>query len=181
MVPCNKLYIDVDGLYSALQNECFVMLNDVADQIVKYFGQAIHEGGAGRHKWRDNAAKEFKVLSDKIAKDMIEVKVGLREGLEAEARSSFYAAQIMVALYGNHGPLYTKPGEMTFHDHMEDMRESEAKSVWALPSGFNWADPDAEHMLENGMKQVRTYFKNELRRILRSINFSDYVHVTGSG
>jgi hypothetical protein len=48
----------------------------VADKIIKQFGRAIIEHGAGRTKWRENAAKEFKVLSDKISSDMVEVVVG---------------------------------------------------------------------------------------------------------
>lgn len=177
MASCNTIYIDIDGQMKAIQNECFVMLNAVADKVVEEFGKAIIGGGAGRTKWRENAAKEFKVLSDSISADMIEVKVGLREGLESEARSSFYAAQIMVAQFGNHGLQYTKPGEMTFHDHMESIDESHAKSVWALPSGYNWADPHPEKMLENIFKMTRQIFMDGLHVAFNAVRFSDYVQV----
>lgn len=179
MTRCNTIQIDVDGLMRAIQNECFVMLNVIADKIVKDFGQAIMENGAGRTKWKENAANEFKVLSDRIADDVVEIKVGLREGQDTEAMSSFYAAQIMVALFGNHGPLYTKPGELTFHDHMETIDESRATTVWPLPEKFNWPDPHPEKMLENIFKNTKKLFKDGLAEALRSINFSDYVQVSG--
>lgn len=179
MAGCNSLWIDTDGLQRAIQNECFIVLNEVADKIIKQFGRAIIEHGAGRTKWRENAAKEFKVLSDKISSDMVEVVVGQRDGIETEAWSSFYAAQIMVALFGNHGPLKTKPGELTFHDHMESIEESHASTVWDLPEKFNWEDPHPENMLNNIFLTTKKLFDDGLRKAIRSIRFSDYLMVSG--
>ena len=181
MAKCNSLSIDVNGLYKAIQDECYILLNDVASKVVEGFQLYIVSDGAGRIQWRENAASEFKILSDRLTNDIIEIKVGMREGLESDAWNSFYAAQIMVALYGNHGPLYTKPGEITFHDHMESMDESHAQSVWALPDGFNWPDPHPEKMLENVMKITKTYFQDGINRLLSNINFYDYVYVTAGG
>ena len=178
MAKCNSLSIDVNGLYRAIQNECLILINDVAAKIIEGFQLFIVSDGAGRIKWRENAAAEFKVLSEKQTDEIIEMQVGIRDTLENESWGSFYLAQVMVALYGNHGPLYTKPGEVTFHNHMEDLAESQAKSVWALPDGFNWPDPHPEKMLENVMKITKTYFRDGVNAILRSINFYDYVYVT---
>ena len=179
MASCNSLYIDVDGLMAALQKACLDMLNEVAEIIIKVFGNAIIAGGAGRTKWRENAAKEFQKISTSVSIDMIEMKLGMREGLESAASSSNYAAQIMVALFGNHGPLYTKPGQTTFHNHMESRDESRATSVWALPAGYNWTDPHPEQMLDNAMKQAEQYFKDGLQQAYDSVNFSDFVIVSG--
>ena len=162
MTSCNSLYIDADGLTAAIQKACVEKMNEVAEMLIKIFGNAIIAGGAGRTKWRENAAKEFQKISTAITADMIEMKLGLREGLESEAVSSNYAAQIMVALFGNHGPLYTKPGEITFHNHMESREESRATTVWPLPKKYNWADPHPEKMLENAMKLTEQYFKDGL-------------------
>lgn len=179
MAGCNSMYIDINGLMAALQKACLEMLNEVAEIVIKVFGNAIIAGGAGRTKWRENAAKEFQKISTDISMDMIEVKLGLRDGLESEATSSNYAAQIMVAQFGNHGPLYTKPGAITFHNHMESREESRASTVWPLPAGYNWADPHPENMLENAMKQTEQYFKDGLQHAYDSVNFSDYLIVSG--
>lgn len=118
MAECNRLSIDVVGLYTAIQQNCRMLLDDVAHNIIDEFGMAIYQRGAGRHEWRANAAQEFQKISEKMTDELIEVEVGLREGIDKEAFSNVYAAQIMVALFGNHPPIYTKPGEETFHDHM---------------------------------------------------------------
>lgn len=181
MTRCNTISIDINGLFRAIQSECYVQLNDVAQKVIDGFQLYILSDGAGRADWKENAAKEFKVLSEKITNDVIEMQVGIREDLASEAWHSFYAAQIMVALFGNHPPsggMKTKPGEITFHDHMESMDESHAKTVWTLPEGYNWPDPQADKMLENAMKMTRTYFADGLKRVLDGINFSDYVIVT---
>lgn len=177
MTKCNQQSVDVNGLFSAIQNECYLLLNDVADRIIKEFQEYIVANGAGRTFWRMNAAAEFKVLSEKITPDLIEMKLGEPENLASEAWHSFVAAQMMVALFGNHGPLYTKPGEITFHNHMEDMNESKAQSVWKLPDGFNWEDPHPEKILANILKTTKTYFQDGVQELLRNINFYDYVYV----
>ena len=181
MAKCNSLSIDVSGLFMAIQNECYVQLNDVADKIIEGFRLFIVSDGAGRVQWRENAASEFKILSEKMAEDIMEFQVGIRDTIENESWGSFYIAQIMVALYGNHGPLYTKPGEITFHDHMESFAESHAQSEYALPDGFNWPDPHPEKMLENVMKITKQYFKDGVKSLFRNINFYNYVHVTAGG
>lgn len=180
MVRCNSISIDVDSLYKAIQDECYQLLNAVADRIITEFRQYIISDGAGRTKWREHAASEFRVLSENIASDIMEFQVGISDTLESEAWGSFYAAQIMVALYGNHGPHFTKPGEITFHDHMESLAESHAQGVYELPPGFNWLDPHADKMLENAMKKAKQQFKDGVKALLRNINFYDYVYVTGA-
>lgn len=181
MAGCNSLYIDLNGLLKAIQDECYQVLNEVADRIIKEFGEYIVAAGAGRTKWRENAAKEFKVISESASADIIEMNLGLREGLEAEAWSSFYAAQVMVALFGNHpgGHLTTKPGEITFHDHMESLDESHATTVWTQPEGYNWDDPHADIMLKNSMKRTEQYFKDGLQKAFDSVKFSDFLIVSG--
>lgn len=180
MKRCNQLSIDVNGLFKAIQDECFILLNDVADKVVEAMRLYIVSDGAGRLQWRENAAAEFKVLSDKVASDIVEVQLGIRDNMADEAWHSFYAAQIMVALFGNHpgSGLTTKPGEITFHDHMESLYESQASYVWRLPDGFNWPDPEFNKILGNVMKMTQTYFKDGVNALLRNINFYDYVHVT---
>jgi hypothetical protein len=85
----------------------------------------------------------------------------------------------MVALFGNHGPLKTKPGELTFHDHMESIEESHASTVWDLPEKFNWEDPHPENMLNNIFLTTKKLFDDGLRKAIRSIRFSDYLMVSG--
>ena len=177
MNTCNQLSIDVEGLFKAIQDECYALIWKTAELIKVEFAAYIAIGGAGRNIWREHAAKEFNIISATMANDLVEAKLGLPENIESEARFDNYLAQIMVAVYGNHGPLYTKPGQITFHDHMEDRRRSEAKSVWALPEGFNWEDPQANKMLETAMKIIGTYFKDGVNSLLRNINFYDYVYV----
>ena len=181
MAKCNSLYIDVAGLYYEIQNRCYLLLIDVAEKIIKEFGEYIVEAGAGRPLWRRNAASEFKIISDNITRDVISLEVGMPEGLEAEAWTSFYAAQIMVALYGNHPPgggYYTRPGDITFHEQMENFDQSDPDSgVRRLPEGWNWDDPHPEKMLENSMKRVKQYFMDGISKILDGLNIANYVHV----
>ena len=65
MAKCNQLSIDVAGLYKAVQDECYILLNDVAAKIIEGFQLFIVSDGAGRVKWRENAAAEFKILSER--------------------------------------------------------------------------------------------------------------------
>lgn len=180
MVKCNALSIDVVGLYTAIQQNCRALLDDVAQNVVDQFGMAIYQGGAGQHTWRANAAQEFQKISETMTKDLIEVKVGLREGFDSDASSNVYAAQVMVALFGNHPPIFTKPGQETFHDNMKWRGKSEAPKEYPMPH-YEWEDPGADNMVSNAMKSVRTYFKDGIKAILRDINFYDYVHVTAGG
>jgi len=75
----NTLSIDVNGLWMAIQNECYVLLNDVAAKIIEGFQLYIVSDGAGRIKWRENAAKEFKILSEKMSDDMMEMTLGVQK------------------------------------------------------------------------------------------------------
>ena len=180
MVKCNALSIDVVGLYTAIQQNCRALLDDVAQNVIDQFGMYIYQDGAGRHEWRANAAQEFQKISETMTDKLIEVKVGLREGFDSEAYSNVYVAQIMVALFGNHPPIYTKPGQEVFKDQMTWRGTSEAKSEYRMPH-YEWKDPGADNMVANAMKSVRTYFRDGVNAILRDINFYDYVHVTAGG
>lgn len=154
-------------------------MNVVADEVIKCFQREIHDKGSGRHEWRDNAGKEFKILSEKMSQEVMEMGLGIRDGIETEAWSSFYAAQIMVALYGNHGPLFTKPGEITFHNHMESLDESRASGVWPLPKGFNWKGANLNEIMQNCFDIAETNFANGLQKIFDSIDFSQFLIVSG--
>lgn len=178
MKECNTISIDVDRLYEDIQKESLSMLNDVAEKIIEEFGMAIYQNGAGRHEWRANAAEEFQKISESITEDMVQVVVGLRPGVETEARSNVYMAQVMVALFGNHPPIETKPGLEVFKDHMRDRGVSDAKTVYPLPQ-FSWPDPHADKMVENAMKKLKVYFSDAISRIMRNINVSSYVYVSG--
>lgn len=89
-------------------------------------------------------------------------------------------AQVMVALFGNHPPIYTKPGVEVFKDHMLYRGMSSAQTTYRVPS-FEWGDPHADKMVVNAMKNSRVYFKDGINALLRDINFYDYVHVTPRG
>lgn len=177
METCNTISIDIDRLYKDIQQACLDFLNDVADRVIDEFSMAIYKDGAGRHEWRANAAQEFQKLSEEMTEDAIQITVGLRDGIEAEARSNVYMAQVMVALFGNHPPIATKPGSEVYKDHMLSRGTSTAKTVYQLPQ-FGWADPHADKMLDNSLKKLHTYFKNGMSHIIRGIKFSDYVYVT---
>lgn len=177
METCNTISIDVNRLYKDIQQACLDFLNDVADRVIDEFSMAIYQGGAGRHAWRANAAQEFQKISEEMTEDAIQITVGLRDGIAAEARSNVYMAQVMVALFGNHPPIETKPGLEVFKDHMLSRGISNAKTVYPLPQ-FGWPDPNADKMLDNSFKKLQTYFRNGMRNIVRDIRFSDYVYVT---
>lgn len=85
MAMCNQLSIDVNGLYTAIQEACKNLLNDVAERVQQEFSLLIYEEGAGRHEWRSNAAQEFQKISESVTNDLIEIKLGLRPGVEAES------------------------------------------------------------------------------------------------
>lgn len=180
MATCNSLSIDVAGLYTAIQQNCRALLDDVAQNIIDEFGMYLYQGGAGRHEWRENAAKEFQKISETMTDELIEVKVGMRPGFDQAASSNVYVAQMMVALFGNHPPIETKPGMEVFKDHMLWRGTSNAQTVYPLPN-FSWPDPQADKMLENAMKHAQTYFKDGVKALLRDINFYDYVYVTAGG
>ena len=176
MVKCNSLSIDVVGLYTAIQQNCRALLDDVAKNIIDEFGVYLYQDGAGCHEWRSNAAEEFQKISETMTDDLIQVEIGIRPGLEQDAYSNVYAAQMMVALFGNHPPIETKPGLEVFKDHMLDRGTSNAETVYPLPN-FSWPDPQADKMLENAMKNAATYFKDGINSLLSDINFYDYVYV----
>lgn len=177
----NTLSIDVNGLWMAIHAKCHALLNDVAEKVIKEFGEYIVAAGAGMGDWRRDAANEFKIISDEMTNYVLEMQLGVRDSLESDARSDdYYAVRVMVALFGNHPPgggFYTKPGTETYHDHITDKRTSDAQGVYRLPEGFNWDDPGADKMLENSMKRIETYFEDGLQRVLSDINFYDYVYV----
>jgi len=177
METCNTISIDVDRLYGDIQQACLDFLNDVADRVIDEFSMAIYRDGAGRHEWRANAAQEFQKISEEMTADAIQVTVGLRDGVATEAKSNVYMAQVMVALFGNHPPIETKPGLEVFKDHMLSRGISTAETVYPIPQ-FSWPDPHADKMLDNSFKKLQTYFKNGIRNIIRDIKFSDYVYVT---
>ena len=177
MAMCNSLSIDVNGLRHAIQDACLTVIKDTAQKIIVYFGHYIYSGGAGRHAWRENAAKEFQIISENISYEYIEIQQGQNPNIELGSSTlNAYAAQIMVALFGNHPPQMTKPGVQTWHNHMQYREQSQAESVYPLPH-FDWGDPGADHMLENAFKITKQYFFDGLKRAFASVNFSDFVHV----
>ena len=178
MATCNSLYIDIAGLEYAIEESCLEMLNDVADKLQEAFEKELINAGAGRTDWRKNAAKEFKKLSEEITLDMVQVTLGLNPSIPSDAWHNNKAAQIMVALFGNHPPIETKPNLVTFHDHMESRRRSEATTVRELPQ-YSWPDPGADAMLDNAFQLTKKYFKDGLKDIAKNIRFADYVHVMG--
>ena len=180
MKECNTISINVNKLYEDIQKACLSFLNEIAERVIDAFGMAIYQNGAGRHEWRANAAQEFQKLSEKMTNDLVQVVVGLRQGVEEEAHTNVYMAQVMVALFGNHPPIETKPGLEVFKNHMRDRGISDAKTVYPLPQ-FDWPDPRADKMVENALKIIRPYFDDAITRIMRDINVSDYVFVSGGG
>lgn len=182
MATCNTLSIDVNGVMMAIRNAAEDLLERTSEEIKKYFEREIYAGGAGRHHWRRNAGRAFHVVSRVITFDIVAYTLGIdpqKEEVSLTDDGQYYVDQIMVALYGNHMPNpKTKPGEVTFHDHMMSRRESKAQSVYDLPPGFYWPDPDADKMLENAYKLAKKFFVREFAKLLRGINFYDYVYVS---
>ena len=176
MAKCNSLYIDVAGLKAAIFAACKAALNDVAERVIQEFGPEIYRSGAGRHEWRANAAEEFQKIEESATDELIQVKLGLRKGLESEAWGNLYAAQIMVALFGNHPPIETKPGMEVFGDKMLDRHTSTAQTVYEIPQ-FGWTDPNAQEMVNNALKNTSVYFTDACESILDGINIANYVHV----
>lgn len=160
----------------AIRAACISALNDVAERVIEEFGPEIYRGGAGRHEWRANAAQEFQKIEENVTSDLIQIKLGLRKGLESEAWGNVYAAQVMVALFGNHPPIETKPGLEVFGDQMLGRHTSTAETVYEIPQ-FGWGDPGADEMVKNALKNTSTYFTDACEHILDGINVSDYVHV----
>ena len=187
MEPCNNISIDVAELYGTIQKRCYEFLKYIVDRTLKRFGEYIEQGGAGRIQWRKNAAAAMKEISCEIAQDMVSVKFGLDPSIEAEAQSNYYAMQIMVALFGNNPPLYTKPGEMTWHSYnppdarLTHKEVSRAKGVWELKGKHGQADPGAAHKLENALTEQTTEIKKGLDSLIDGINFFDYVIVSTGG
>ena len=175
MKACNTISIDVAGLWKAIQQSMLSVLNNVAQDIITMFGHYAFQDGAGKHEWRQNAANEFQKISEELTDDIIKIEVGLNEGLVDGAP---YAAQIMVALFGNHPPIYTKPGSTVWNDDMSGLTESVAKSIYGIPQ-FNWGDPGADKWVENCFKLTKTLFDSGISSALQSINFADYVYVSG--
>ena len=177
MAQCNTLSINIQGLWDAIKAACRSLLDDVAERVIQEFGPLIYQDGAGRHEWRANAAQEFQKIEEDFSGEVFQVKLGLRPGLEAEAWGNVFAAQIMVALFGNHPPIETKPGLEVFKDHMLSRGTSDAQSVYPLPQ-FSWTDPNAQKMVETAIKITRPYFKDGINSLLDGINFADYVIVS---
>ncbi len=176
MTKCNTIWIDETGLIRAIQEACVKMLDNVFEKLKEAFSLEIMFAGAGRTKWKENAGKEFKKISTELTRDVIEMTVGLNPDIPNRAWSDNYAAQIMVALFGNHPPIETKPGLEVFKDHMESRGISNAVTVYPLPN-FSWPEPGAEEILSNAMKLTKKYFEDGMKTIADGINFYDYVYV----
>ena len=157
------------------------LIKQTSEEIKTLFAAYAMADGAGRDHWRENAGKEFKVIESRLTNELVEATLGMPTDLESKAWVDNYLAQIMVALYGNHGPLYTRPGEITFHDHMESKRESQAPKRRPMPAEFNWDDPQPGEWLKNIFKEVETHFRDGVQNLFSRINFYDYVHVTAGG
>ena len=178
MSKCNTIQIDVDGLWTAIKQACMEELNNIADLLIKAFQAEIKLGGAGRHEWRKNAGEAFQKLSEEMAGDIIRITVGIDPSLPGDAWYDNMAAQMMVALFGNHPPIETKPNLEVFKDHMRSRGISTAKTVYPIGQ-FSWPDPDAENMMENAFKLTKKYFDYVVNKnIISKINFYDYVYVT---
>lgn len=175
MKACNSLSIDVDGLWNAIQQSCLAMINEVAERIIVMFGHYAFQDGAGRHEWRQHAAQEFQKISEEKTNELVRVEVGLNTELDD---STPYAAQIMVALFGNHPPIMTKPGATVWNNDMTGFKQSTAHKVYSIPQ-FDWPDPGADNWVINCFKLTKTLFDAGVASILQSINFADYVYVSG--
>lgn len=177
MVKCNSLSIDVDGLWKAIWDQAKTLVYDIANGIIDEFGSYAWQDGAGKHEWRENAAKEFQIITNDVSDEMIKVVLGLNKGL---VDGSPYAAQIMVALFGNHPPIFSQPGSEVWNGDMTGKRQSLAMHVYGIPQ-LGWEDPGASNWLENCFKDAKKNFEDGLKARLSTINFYDYVHVTAGG
>lgn len=148
----------------------------MAEEIIQELRPIIEKDGAGRHEWRSNAAKEFQKIAESATDEIIQVKLGLRPGIESEAWGSFYAAQVMVALFGNHPPIETKPNLEVFGDKMVEKHKSTAQTVYEIPQ-FGWVDPQFGEVLNNIFTKKRVAFGDACESILSGINIANYVHV----
>ncbi len=178
MKECNTISINVNKLYEDIQKECLIFLNEVAEKIIDEFGIEIYQNGAGHPDWRLEAAKEFQKISEKTTADLVQVVVGLRPGVAVEALTNNAMARVMVALFGNHPPIETKPGLEVFKNHMRDRGLSNAKTVYPLPN-LGQPDPHADEMLKRVLDKFRPHFDEMIPRIMKNIKVSDYVFVSG--
>jgi hypothetical protein len=171
------LSIDVEGLWSAIKAACEALLQKHADKLVSRMREYIKADGAGKTLWREHAAQEFRKIEENFSTDVFSIVVGTRDDLAGQAWSDVYAAQIMVALFGNHPPIYTKPGSEVFSDAMLFRQESWAQSIWGIPQ-FGWKDPNFQSMLENVLKEFSSEFAGDVENLLKGINFYDFVYVS---
>jgi len=158
---------------AAIRAACRVAVDSVAEEVITEFGKYALADGAGKTLWRQHAAAEMQKIADDAAQDVIRTNIMLNPGL---VDGSPYASQIMVALFGNHPPIFAQPGSEVWNDDMTGFRQSLAESVYGIPQ-FNWQDPGAQKWLNNSLKNAEKSMTDACEHILDGINIANYVHV----
>ena len=179
MAKCNQLSIDVDGLWKHIQDQFLAALTNAEEKLIETLKIEILFSGAGKMKWREEAAESIKEVSRELTDDYIKFEAGQPKDFDSYANDK--SARIQVALWGNqeHGPIRSKPGGEVYGDEMDGMHLSNALSNWDIPQFDQTAD--GENMLNNAIKITQTYFKDAIKSAWASITFYDYVHVTAGG
>lgn len=141
----------LDGIYEVLNGA----IDYAVEGLIKEMAHEIVNQGAGKTRWRMEAALAFKEKARDITRDYIEATVGISDGVMSDED---LRARLSVALFGNQarGNIRSKPGEIVYGNTMEgDLHLSGAQTSWDIPQFDQYAD--GEKMLENAMKLTKKY------------------------
>jgi len=175
MTKCNTLSIDVMGLWNYIQSQFLSAMQDAEEKLIEALGLEVMFAGAGKTRWREEAAAAIKEVARDVTNDYIRFEAGLPKNFDSYADDK--SARIQVAFWGNqeHGNIRSKPGGDVYGDEMDGMHLSNALSNWDIPQFDQTADGEA--MLQNAIKLTRVYFSGAIKSAWASIDFANFVHV----
>ena len=182
----------------AFMNEFLTGLNlalDILSGIVQSFmKQEIMTNGNGSRVMRETASNQVKELSRKIDGYNIELEIGIDPSTLGGFNDQVYV-RTMVVLHGNvaHGPLMTKPGEMTWvkdvdHMHLSPQMNEDGtqRQPMIMPQGMmqyeKWKGFGADrrmydNIFNNQINMALRLFDRMLTSYVQTIDFSKFVIV----
>lgn len=177
MVKCNSLSIDVNGLMEALIRAALAAMEDVEMSAFEVLAKEISDNSESQTKWRAEAIGLLREVKREVLMDRISVEFGV----DLASVSGDALNRVMVALYGNQagGPIHSKPGESVYGKAMDGKHPSTAQTTYDIPQYNHPQSYNGDQMFSNTFKLIATIFKDAIAAAWRSVDFSQFVLVSG--
>ena len=172
----NKLSFNVTGAMDEITTAIDICLDELSVDFQEVIRKQILENGRGSGIMKEEAVRHVKEISRSFNGNVIELEVGVDE----DAGDEQAHIRTVVVLHGNlnSGPLFTKPGQMTWRKHVSYRAQSRAKSVYHLD---NLMQTDVSgKLLANSMNDIEHYakaFLEAVEQVMASVDLSEYLIV----